>query len=241
MVKFTTCEDSRTNNHKISDESIWVVGAAGIDVVANVDVFPKPDDKMRAKSLETFGGGNAANTATTLARLGVRTHLISKIGDDINSNFILNELKGEQVETWGIVKQLNSKSPITLVVVDSLTKTRTCIHHSNIVDLNDESVREFLDAMRMPNAPKIIHSDSRHTLGAIALAKEANKLNILGRNLVTIFFQTYIISKLVSLDMERVNRPHVQELLPLADLIFTNQTFPVDYYAHLSKRYEMIH
>ena len=43
---------------------VLVVGACTLDLVAQVDGFPKPDAKLRTTAFTTCGGGNAGNTAT---------------------------------------------------------------------------------------------------------------------------------------------------------------------------------
>lgn len=59
---------------------------------------------------------------------------------------------------------------------------------------------------------QLVHLDSRHTTAAIVLAKEANLRNIT-----------------VSLDVEK-DRLFLSELMPLCDILFTNQSFPETYY-----------
>jgi len=44
------------------------------------------------------GGGNAANTAVALRRLGLNAKLMSKVGDDAAGTTLLAELEGEGVE-----------------------------------------------------------------------------------------------------------------------------------------------
>lgn len=43
---------------------VLVLGACTLDLVAQVDHFPKPDAKVRTTAFTTSGGGNAGNTAT---------------------------------------------------------------------------------------------------------------------------------------------------------------------------------
>jgi len=40
-----------------------------VDFIANIDAFPKPDDKIRTTSLSVMGGGNAGNTISEPAFL----------------------------------------------------------------------------------------------------------------------------------------------------------------------------
>lgn len=49
-----------------------------------VSEFPKLDDKIRTNALYFGGGGNAANTCTAISKLGFKSGLISKVGNDLN-------------------------------------------------------------------------------------------------------------------------------------------------------------
>jgi ribokinase len=71
---------------------------------------------FRAKS----GGGQAANTITALARIGFATGLVGAIGCDALGEFLINELKG--VDINGITKK--GKTGICIVVLDE-KKERT--------------------------------------------------------------------------------------------------------------------
>lgn len=56
-------------------------------------------------------GGNAANVAVGLSELGIKTTVMTTIGDDVNGNFVREELKKKKIDT-------------TLVGVDAASKTR---------------------------------------------------------------------------------------------------------------------
>ncbi|WRX08324.1 hypothetical protein QQP08_000811 [Theobroma cacao] len=53
-------------------------GAVSVDFLATVASYPNPDDKIRSTSLKVQGGGNAGNSLTCAARLGLNPRLISK-------------------------------------------------------------------------------------------------------------------------------------------------------------------
>ena len=59
----------------IHQPRVLCLGVAGMDQLAYVEAHPQPDEKVRTRQLLRRGGGNAANTATALARLGYRSSL----------------------------------------------------------------------------------------------------------------------------------------------------------------------
>ena len=60
---------------------ILVAGVAVLDFVFDVGEFPRSPEKYRAKGASIVGGGNAANSAVAITRLGGTARLASRIGD----------------------------------------------------------------------------------------------------------------------------------------------------------------
>eukprot|EP01038_Epipyxis_sp_PR26KG_P009484 gene9484-12775_t len=208
-------EDSDSNKPIFAKPLVYVIGSAGLDYITQIPFYPKPDEKIRATHLEIVGGGNAANTSTALSRLGVPVKLFTKIGDDNNSQVIINEMKKEiNLDTNYILLGKKCLSPVTFVLVDRVTSTRTCVHHTKVDELTpDESKDLFKHSINSnEEKPFLLHSDSRQTIGAIAMAKLAVAQNIP-----------------VSIDIEKF-RPNVENLIPLCSIIFTNQHFPRIFY-----------
>ena len=183
--------------------SILIYGAACLDYIAQVDHFPQPDEKLRTNSLTICGGGNAGNTATCLSRLGVKLKLIAKIGDDPNGQTILKAFHDEKnIDTSLVLVESSMTSPLTYVIVDIESKTRTCIYSANNeLILIDDIKSNWLDNI------KFIHFDSRSTEAAVKLAKLAKEKSIV-----------------CSIDIER-ERPLLNELIPLMDYIITTENY----------------
>ncbi|XP_042515771.1 ribokinase-like isoform X4 [Macadamia integrifolia] len=97
-----------------------VLGCGGVcmDFLAVVAAFPKPGDKIRSTTSKVQGGGNAANTLTCAARLGLNPRFISKVADDARGRAILEELKADGVDTSYIVAWTKAPSmPSALVSI----------------------------------------------------------------------------------------------------------------------------
>lgn len=62
--------------------SVLGFGTCCLDYLATVDSFPEPDSKIRTTSALITGGGNAANSMATVARLGISAGLVCKVGTD---------------------------------------------------------------------------------------------------------------------------------------------------------------
>ncbi|KAJ4969476.1 hypothetical protein NE237_016177 [Protea cynaroides] len=182
-------------------------GATGVDFLAAVSAYPKPDDKIRSTSLKVQGGGNAGNALTCAARLGLNPRLISKVADDSQGRAILDELKADGVDTSYLVVSKEGNSPFTYIIVDSQTKTRTCIHSPGNPamvpdDLSQATLSSALDGAR------IVYLDGRLHETALVVAQEAScrKIPIL-------------------IDAERP-REGLDNLLNFADYVVCSAKFP---------------
>lgn len=196
LCSFETHADQKT--HKVIG-----LGTAGIDYVAMLDEYPNPDDKVRVSDSFQGGGGNIANTLSTMSRLGIDCQLLTKIGQDELGDAVISELNKDEVDTSKVVRSSGTKTAHTYVIVDKKTKTRTCIHTPQQQELTDAEVKA------VPIVADLVHLDSRHTLAALTLARIASARNIP-----------------VSIDAEKNRPPYFNQLLPLCDIIFTNERFP---------------
>jgi len=73
------------------------IGAALVDMVAQVERHPSNDDEVFVSNLSLLSGGAAANTACACGRLGLSTAFVGKIGHkDIFKNKLINDFKSNQ-------------------------------------------------------------------------------------------------------------------------------------------------
>ena len=193
------------------------MGACGIDQLAVVQKYPDRDEKIRATSFATQGGGNAANTATAISRLcgtnhdgdKVKVSVLTKVGGsaDPTAAQLIDELERDGIDTSFVLRAAlgDTPSPQTYVINDKETNSRTCIH----VPMDEEVTPHDID-MLTPNllSARLIHFDSRHPKGAVHLANKAANARVP-----------------ISLDIEKY-RLGATELLRLCDIIFTNEKFP---------------
>jgi len=112
------------------------------------DVVVKPVEKMPERGkldlvdkIELHNGGGAVNTGNALAKLGVPTSVIGKVGDDGFGDFLINVLENFGVDTRGVRKDKNVNTSSTIVMVDS-TGERSFWHY---VGANAELSYEDID------------------------------------------------------------------------------------------------
>eukprot|EP00890_Picochlorum_soloecismus_P000195 jgi/Picsp_1/1176/NSC_04657-R1_-type carbohydrate kinase len=185
------------------------MGSAGMDYLAEVSSFPKPDQKMRTENFELQGGGNCGNALTAVARLGLKPVIVSKIGSDSVGDAIVSEFEEDGVNTKYLLRSESGKSPFTYIIVDRETNTRTCIHTPGEPFREDEMtaglVKDILDQA------SVVYFDGRLAEAAAILAKGARERGIP-----------------VLVEAERL-RPGLDVLLEYADFVVTSAYFPRDF------------
>jgi sugar/nucleoside kinase (ribokinase family) len=182
------------------------MGSAGVDYLAQVASYPKPDEKLRTERLEAQGGGNCGNALTAAARLGLSPCIVTKIGDDGLGDGIISEFQRDNIATDCILRASGAPSPFTYIIVDREGATRTCIHTPGEAFNPSELTPEFAHTA-LDNAA-LVYFDGRLTEAALLLAREARSRNIP-----------------VLVEGERL-RPGLEDLLQEADYVVTSAHFP---------------
>jgi ribokinase len=69
------------------------LGPPGSEQVIDAEVRAAVDEELLKFSASRSGGGQAANTACAMARLGYATTMVGRVGDDEDGRFLLDELR----------------------------------------------------------------------------------------------------------------------------------------------------
>ncbi|KAL4369824.1 hypothetical protein AHAS_Ahas06G0004400 [Arachis hypogaea] len=203
-ITITMSSDSIPENENLI---LLGCGSVSIDLLATVAAYPKPDEKIRSTSFKVEGGGNAANALTCAARLGLKPRLISKVADDTHGRAIIDELQADGVDTSFIVVSEEGTSPFTYIIVDSQTKSRTCIHTPGFPKLMPAELPESTLFSALSGAG-IVFLDGRLHETALVVAHEAVRKNIP-----------------ILMDAERL-REGLDDLIQLADYLTCATRFP---------------
>jgi sugar/nucleoside kinase (ribokinase family) len=110
--------------------SIHCVGVLVVDLLNGpIKQYPVPrkQTQITAEWIRMAAGGGAANTPSALARMGAGVTAFSKVGNDPNGSFVLNELKQVGVDTAGVCVSAKDSTPFTFVGIHG-DGDRTFIH-----------------------------------------------------------------------------------------------------------------
>lgn len=107
---------------------IAAVGILVADIIVKpVNTFPKSGELDLINSVEMFSGGNAMTTAINISKLGLKSALIGKIGDDMFGDFLIKCLKENNVSGIGITRSTNVQTSVS-AVLSSDSGERSFLH-----------------------------------------------------------------------------------------------------------------
>ncbi len=100
-------------------DAILVVGSANMDMVVEVDAFPKPGETIFGREFELFPGGKGANQAVCCAKLNSPTLFIGKMGQDIFYERLSNAMRRDGVNLDYLLTDANHSTGVALISVDA--------------------------------------------------------------------------------------------------------------------------
>lgn len=96
---------------------LLVVGSANADLVVGVDRRPGPGETVLGSDLVVHPGGKGANQAVAAARLGARTALLARVGDDAHGLLLRDSQREAGVDTGGVLVG-GAPTGVALITVD---------------------------------------------------------------------------------------------------------------------------
>ena len=125
---------------------------------------------MHSDSLLIEGGGNAANTACAMGRLGkyVDASLLTAVGSDDNGKKIVEGIESNNVSV--IAETYEGSSPFSYIICADVDgeSTRTIIHQPPSGDMSTE----FVEGRIQLGEYSAVHFDVRYPDAAVELARE---------------------------------------------------------------------
>ena len=126
---------------------ITIIGAAVLDVLARpVSKKDLAGRSCPADRVTLAPGGDACNEATTLARLGKRVNLITKLGNDLSGQILLNYFRENGVSTEDTVIESDLDTGINIVLVDDeaersfVTNRNGSLRKLSLSDINKKAL-----------------------------------------------------------------------------------------------------
>ncbi|MFW9768884.1 MAG: carbohydrate kinase family protein [Candidatus Thorarchaeota archaeon] len=188
---------------------VVAIGRINIDINMSVKTLPKANEHVICEEGRINFGGSAANFATQSARLGVKTSLVSCLGDDEYGQLAMKEIAKAGVDTSCLVVLEKQKTGIFFYVHDS---------NDERIVVVEPGANRFLEK-HLFEEDKLVTAQLVHVAGAFPMmidrVSEVTSTN----------------GMILSLDPGRAgNGLNFDKILPSTDLLFLNQRELKEYF-----------
>ena len=119
---------------------ILVVGSLNADLVVRASRFPQPGETIRGEDLQVIPGGKGSNQAVAAARHGTSVSMLGRVGKDNFGDFLLENLKSNQVDSQ-FVQRDDSSTGTAIIVVDSDGQNSIVLSAGANGKVNEEDVK----------------------------------------------------------------------------------------------------
>ena len=117
----------------MSRPSITVVGSVNLDLVARVEVLPRPGETVTDATFARVKGGKGANQAVACARLGADVTLVCSVGTDV---FADEALPREERLTLA-ASRVDAPTGVALILVDASGENQIAVAPGANAELKD--------------------------------------------------------------------------------------------------------
>ena len=100
------------------DIRLVVVGSTHMDFTVTTDHLPEVGETVIGSVFKMSPGGKGANQAVAASRLGAQVYMVGRVGRDYLGGLLLENLKGNKVNTVYIVEDPSSYTGVALITVD---------------------------------------------------------------------------------------------------------------------------
>lgn len=179
------------------------VGGCTLDHIGVVARFLEANGSAEMSKFSVQGGGCAATAVVALARWGVKTRFVGKVGDDPRGNIIRMTLADEGVDTFDMIREAGAVSQFRFIAVEEGTgRKRTMFTPGSVTPLSADEVD-----VAILNDIDLLLVDGTEKEAQLKLMVEARK-----RGIVVVY------------EAKR-NQRDVEELVANADVFLASERF----------------
>ncbi len=196
--------------------SIIVLGSINLDLVATAPRLPVAGETLLGQDFFKAPGGKGANQAVALARLGISTYMVGRVGGDSFGEELVNSLQESGVRTENLFVDETVSSGVAIIAVDVKGENQIIVIPGANGHVNEQDIKRLLHLL--PEATALLLQFEIPIPTVVLAAQAAQEAGVT-----------------VILDPAPVNKDVPKELYPLVDIITPNEVeagqlvgFPVD-------------
>lgn len=122
---------------------VVVLGSLNMDLVAEVPRLPQPGETLFGKSFAMVPGGKGANQAVAAARLGMRTAMIGRVGNDAMGQTLRSHLQAEKIDVTSVSTSPRLSSGTALIAV-SPQNNQIIVNAGANSEVDDEALEALM-------------------------------------------------------------------------------------------------
>ena len=103
---------------------VVVLGGLNMDLVTYSDRFPGAGETIAGDRFLTYAGGKGGNQAVAAARMGARTAMVGRVGDDIFGPQLIDGLRSEGIDSSWVSMATGESSGIASICIDRTGQNR---------------------------------------------------------------------------------------------------------------------
>jgi nucleoside kinase len=100
------------------DTDLLAIGHTALDYIIHVKEFPEANSSTSINKMKTLFGGAAANVAVVSSTLGLKTSLVSAVGEEFIDSEYHNKLMTMGIDTQDMIVINDEKTPTAFVLTD---------------------------------------------------------------------------------------------------------------------------
>ena len=121
-----------------------VVGSINADLILKMEKIPEAGENVLGTDYGYANGGKGANQATALARLGAKTKMIGKVGNDSNGEKLIENLKKNGVDVSGVATD-GSQTGLAAIILDGEGRNRIIVYEGANSEINPDEASDCID------------------------------------------------------------------------------------------------
>ncbi len=184
--------------------SVIVFGSINMDLVVRVPRLPVPGETLLGHDFFTAPGGKGANQAVAIARLGVPTQMVGRVGQDSFGGKLVDSLKISGVQTDQVLVDEAASSGVAMIAVGDAGENQIIVVPGANGQVNEADVERLVSLL--PGAIALLLQFEIPMNAAIASAQAARAVGVT-----------------VILDPAPAQMDVPKRLYPLVDIITPNE------------------
>lgn len=123
---------------------IYVVGSINIDEKISIDSIPKAGETKHGKNYHISFGGKGANQAIVAASLGALTLFLGRVGNEIQGEEAINEMRKNGVNVESIIKDTTAYTGRAIIIYENMDNRILLAPGANN-NVSEQDVEKFID------------------------------------------------------------------------------------------------